>query len=453
MIAAFVGLVSPSPQEPTLPARFASIVPVLIGILIAEVALGMMTTLIPIDLASHGLKANAIGLVGSGYFLGFLIGTLTCARLVRAVGHIRAFAVFLALSADCALLMTLSHNPLLWTALRLIMGWQMSGMFLVAESWLNDKTDNATRGRTFGAYLLISWGGAALGPLAYAALKTADKSLIMVGVACATALLPMALTPVSNPPLGERKRIGLVRLFNISPMGTTCVLSSGFVNGSFYTLAPVYLERHGFSAHQIPTFLSASLVAALLVQYPVGMAADRYGRRPITVVALGLAVVVSLLFALLGGSAFWVLVVLGAVLAGVTAPLYGLGAGQTNDRVARSDYVAASGGLLFAWAIGASAGPLMAGVVMTHAGANALFFFLALFLLSLSAFTLFRMRRSAGVPTESAFIPARAAPTQVPSLDEPPLPTEEATTPEPTASQDDGAAAPFEDATGRGSST
>jgi MFS family permease len=405
-----------------LPSRFASIVPVLIGVLIAEVALGMMTTLIPLDLTAHGVRDGVIGTVGSAYFLGFLLGTLTCARLVRAVGHIRAFTVFLALAADCALLMTLTDRPIVWAGLRLIMGWMLSGMFLVAESWLNDKTDNATRGRTFGAYLFISWGGAALGPLAYGQLRDANHSLIMVGLAFATALLPMALTPVSNPPLGERRRFSLGRLFNTSPMGATCVIASGFVNSSFYTLAPVYLERHGHSQQQIPSFLSACLVAALVVQYPVGMAADRFGRRPMTVVALALAVVVSILFSVLGTAPFWVLVILGAALAGVTAPLYGLGAGQTNDRVARSDYVAASGGLLFGWAVGSSVGPVVAGVIMAHAGANALFVFLAVTLLALSGFTLLRMRQTAGVESESAFVPARAAPPQLSGLDEPPGP-------------------------------
>ena len=400
-------------------ARFASIAPVLLGVLIAEVALGMMTTLIPLDLASHGVRAGVIGIVGSGYFLGFLLGTLTCARLVRAVGHIRAFAVFLAVAADCALLMTVTDRPIIWAGLRLLMGWMLSGMFLVAESWLNDKSDNASRGRTFGAYLLVSWGGAALGPLTYGLLRSADRSLIMVGLAFATALVPMALTPISNPPLGERRRFTLRRLFNTSPMGATCVIASGFVNSSFYTLSPVYLERHGHSPHQIPDFLSACLVAALLVQYPVGMAADRFGRRPMTVVALGLAVIVSILFSVLGAAPFWVLIVLGCALAGVTAPLYGLGAGQTNDRVARSDYVAASGGLLFAWAVGSSVGPIVAGVVMAHAGVNALFVFLAVTLLALSGFTLLRMRRRPGVASESAFVPARAAPTQMPELDKP----------------------------------
>jgi MFS family permease len=405
-----------------VPTRFASIVPVLLGVLIAEVALGMMTTLIPLDLTARGVPDGIIGTVGSAYFLGFLLGTMTCARLVRAVGHIRAFAVFLALAADCALLMTLTDRPVVWAGLRLVMGWQLSGMFLVAESWLNDKTDNANRGRTFGAYLLISWGGAALGPLAYGLLKDADRSLIMVGLAFATALLPMALTPVSNPPLGERRRFSLRQLFNTSPMGTTCVIASGLVNSSFYTLAPVYLERHGHSPHQIPGFLSACLVAALVVQYPVGMAADRFGRRPMTVVALSLAVVVSILFSVLGAAPFWVLVILGAALAGVTAPLYGLGAGQTNDRVARSDYVAASGGLLFGWAAGSSVGPIVAGVIMAHAGANALFVFLAVTLLALSGFTLLRMRQSPGVESESAYVPARRAPPILPELDEPPAP-------------------------------
>jgi MFS family permease len=135
-------------------ASLAPIAPVLLGVLIAEVALGMLTTLIPLSLSSRGIMAGTIGLVGSGYFLGFLIGTLTCARLVRAVGHIRAFAVFAALGADCALLMTTTHSPWVWAGLRLVMGWQMSGLFLVAESWLNDKADSTTRGRTFGAYLL-----------------------------------------------------------------------------------------------------------------------------------------------------------------------------------------------------------------------------------------------------------------------------------------------------------
>jgi MFS family permease len=401
----------------------APIAPVLLGVLIAEVALGILTTLIPLSLAAHGAAAGTVGLVGSSYFVGFLLGTLSCAWLVRSVGHIRAFAVFAALAADCTLLMTQTHSPWIWAGLRMVMGWQLSGLFLVVESWLNDKTDSASRGRTFGAYLVISWGGAAAGPMAYTLLHSADAALITVGIAFASALLPMALTPVSNPPLGERKRLSLARLYAISPLGMTCVIASGFVNSSFYSLAPVYLERHGYGRDHVPGFLSAALIAALLVQYPVGMAADRFGRRPMTFAALILAVLVSALLTFCGSAPFWALIVLGCLLSGVTAPLYGLGAGQTNDRVERSDYVAASGGLLFAWALGSCVGPALAGQVMALAGADSLFAFLAVALLLLSGFTMFRIRSRPGPPVESAFVVAQRAPTQMPEL-EPKAPTD-----------------------------
>jgi MFS family permease len=196
----------------------------------------------------------------------------------------------------------------------------------------------------------------------------------------------------------------------------TCVIASGFFNSSFYTLVPVYLERHGYGLGRVPIFLSAALIAALLVQYPVGMASDRFGRRPMTVAALGLAVVISVLLAVCGAAPFWVLIVLGCLLSGVTAPLYGLGAGQTNDRVSRGDYVAASGGLLFAWALGSTVGPVAAGAVMARAGANSLFAFLAVALLLLSGFTLLRIRQSASVPNESSFVVASRAPTLMPEL-------------------------------------
>ena len=151
-----------------------------------------------------------------------------------------------------------------------------------------------------------------------------------------------------------------------------------------------------------------------------------------TVASLGLAVIISISLAVCGAAPFWVLIVLGCLLSGVTAPLYGLGAGQTNDRVSRGDYVAASGGLLFAWALGSTVGPLAAGAVMARAGANSLFAVLAVALLLLSRFTLLRIRQSASVPNESAFVVARRAPALMAELN-PEAPPETETEPEPVA--------------------
>jgi MFS family permease len=245
-----------------------------------------------------------------------------------------------------------------------------------------------------------------------------ERLFIDTGIAFATALLPMALTRVPNPDLGPRHRFGLVRLYRISPLGVVCCLTSGLLNIAFYALAPVYLQRMGHSAGTAAAFVSVTMVAGLLVQYPVGMLAARFGRRPVTLAVLGLAMALALELGLASHMPILVLMLLGFLFAGVTAPLYGLGAGQTNDHVDRSEFVGASGGLLFAWSIGASIGPGMAGAGMGPVGPVGLFVYLAGVLVVVGFFTLARMQIRPGVPRrrQSAFVPATVAPPRLAEL-------------------------------------
>lgn len=400
--------------------RLTPIAPVLLGVTFAQMALGVMTPLIPILLLRQGVETQEIGYVASSYFLGFLVGALYCARIVARVGHIRAFAVFAAMAADAALLMALWQSVWFWALLRFIIGFNLSGLFLVAESWLNDKTDAATRGRTFGAYLLASWLGAAAGPLSLTVVAASNLMFIATGMAFATALLPMALTQISNPVLGERRRFSLARLFRASPLGVACCVTSGLVNSAFYALIPVYLKRNGYDTDAVASFTSATMVAALLVQYPIGMLSDRFGRRPMTLAALLLALGFAVGMGLSGQASITVLTGLGCCFAGMMAPIYGLGAGQTNDHIDKEEYVGAAGGLLFVWALGASAGPSAAAAAMNAVGPSGLFTYLAGILALVSLFTLARIYLRAAIPRQlqSLFVPATAAPPGIPELAE-----------------------------------
>jgi len=400
--------------------RLTPIAPVLLGVALAQVALGVMTPLIPILLLRQGVETQNIGYVASSYFLGFLAGALLCARIVSRVGHIRAFAVFAATAADAALLMALVPSAWGWALLRFIIGFNLSGLFLVAESWLNDKADASTRGRTFGAYLLVSWLGAAAGPLSLTVVQASSVMFIAVGMAFATSLLPMALTQISNPVLDRQRRFSLARLFRASPLGVVCCLTSGLVNSAFYALIPVYLRRLGHDTDSVASFTSATMVAALLVQYPIGMLSDRFGRRPVTLAALLLAFGFAGSMGLFGADSLPLLTGLGCCFAGVMAPIYGLGAGQTNDHIEPGDYVGAAGGLLFVWALGASAGPSAAAAAMNAVGPSGLFAYLAGVLALVSLFTLARIRLRAAIPRDlqSGYIPAATAPPGVPELAE-----------------------------------
>ncbi len=395
-----------------MPFRLGPIAPVLLGLICAQGALGIMTPLIPLLLLKVGASSPAIGAVASAYYIGFLLGALTADRVVMRVGHIRAFAVFASVAANAALLAVFATEAWQVGVLRLLIGYASSGMFLVVESWLNDRSDPSNRGRAFGAYLVASWGASAIGPLALNVVPASPILFVLVGMAFATAVLPMALTQQANPTVRPQAHFALLTLFRVSPVGVACCLASGLVNGAYYSLVPVYLERQGYGSESVAAFISAAMIAGLLVQYPVGIMSDRFGRRPVMVGVLIAALAMTVVMGLSGGVSFVAIASLGFVFAGMTAPLYGLGAGQTNDRMERGDYVAASGGLLFIWSLGSTISPTVAGQMMGRLGPSGLFGYLALVLVALGVFTGARMLLRGEVPRElrGAYVAAPSAP-------------------------------------------
>ena len=61
------------------------------------------------------------------------------------------------------LLHSLLIEPLGWTLIRIVSGFCMAGLFVVAESWLNGASRDATRGRILAIYMVVVTGGLAVG--------------------------------------------------------------------------------------------------------------------------------------------------------------------------------------------------------------------------------------------------------------------------------------------------
>jgi MFS family permease len=205
------------------------------------------------------------------------------------------------------------------------------------------------------------------------------------------ALIPMALTRVGNPEIGLRSHFGIIRLYRISPLGVCACFASGLINTALYGLLAVYTQHVGYSERELSILLSVSVLGGLLVQYPVGYLADRFGRRPLMLAISFAGAAVAAAIALWGAVSFYPLLAMMFTLASITAPLYALGVGQTNDYIDRKDFVAASSGLLFAWGVGAVAGPILAGALMRALGGPGLFWFLIGGLAAIAGFVLFRM--------------------------------------------------------------
>jgi MFS family permease len=380
---------------------------VLLGVALFEIALGALWPVVSRQLEEQHVAAELISIVGAAYYAGFVAGTLTCFPVIDRAGHIRAFSVFAVLAVNATLLHVVIPHPLAWAVLRAIVGYALAGAFTIVESWLNDKATKETRGRIFALYTMVAWGVSGIGPQG---LNIPDPSgtilLCLIAVVMASAIVPLALTKVGNPDIGHRTHFGILRLYRISPLGVLACFASGFINTALFVLLPLYSGQLHHSELQTSILLSVAVLGPLFIQYPVGWLADRFGRRPLMLGTTLIAIAISGAIVQLPADRFLWLVGLTLLLSGMISPLYALGVGQTNDYISKKDFVAASAGLLFAWGIGASIGPVVAAPAMRLFGSNGLFYFVSTCHVLLAGFIGYRMlaRRALSAKEQSNYV-------------------------------------------------
>ena len=371
----------------------------LLGIAVLNVGSGALIAIIGVRLSAAGAPSLVIGVITSAYFLGLLGGSVFGARVIDRVGHIRAFAVYAAADAISILLLVIVESLAAWVVLRLVAGYCMAGLTMVAESWLNHRATNVTRGRVLSLYIIVMNGAFAAGPLL---LNLGDPAgaglLVFSGILFVASLLPVALTRTGNPEIGEQARVSLRRLFALSPLGVLGALAIGLVESAVFGLGAVYGEATGLDTARISVFLAVTLGGVLVVQYPIGVLSDRFDREKVILVVAAAAAVAAALIAAAGTPAFWLLLGLGFVTGGLASPLYPLSVAETNDWIEADELVAAGAGLVLAYSVGASVGPLAGALAMEWLGPGGLFAFAAAVLAALAAYALYRVIKGLAKP-------------------------------------------------------
>ncbi|MEE8202210.1 MAG: MFS transporter [Alphaproteobacteria bacterium] len=371
----------------------------LLGIAVLNVGSGALIAIIGVRLSAAGAPSLVIGVITSAYFLGLLGGSVFGARVIDRVGHIRAFAVYAAADAISILLLVIVESLAAWVVLRLVAGYCMAGLTMVAESWLNHRATNVTRGRVLSLYIIVMNGAFAAGPLL---LNLGDPAgaglLVFSGILFVASLLPVALTRTGNPEIGKQARVSLRRLFALSPLGVLGALAIGLVESAVFGLGAVYGEATGLDTARISVFLSVTLGGVLVMQYPIGVLSDRFDREKVILVVAAAAAVAAALIAVAGTPAFWLLLGLGFVTGGLASPLYPLSVAETNDWIEADELVAAGAGLVLAYSVGASVGPLAGALAMEGLGPGGLFAFAAAVLAALAAYALYRVIKGLAKP-------------------------------------------------------
>lgn len=380
--------------------RLAPIAALLTGTFIFLLGNGLLGTLLSLRLNLAGQPTEVAGIVGSAYFVGLIAGCLRATTVIGAVGHIRAFSVFAAVSASIALAFALSPDPLFWVALRFLSGFAIAGLFMVIESWLNVSTDNTWRGRILSIYMVTIYSALGVGQFLLLSYDLKGfQTFSLVAMLFALSLVPVSLSRVPAPEILYPTILPFRQLYRLSPLGVLGCFGSGLMLAAFYSLAPIFAQNLGLPVGRIALLMSAAIIGGLILQWPIGRLSDVVDRRLVLTVAL-------FAVALAGGAimllSMWpttpvLFYVAGAVFC-LGFVVYPLSVGHANDHITTESRVAISGGLLLAYSIGAALGPVLAASAMRHAGDYALFGYIGGVALLIGLFAIWRMTRRARVP-------------------------------------------------------
>ncbi len=392
---------------------------------------------------SHGFQGNLLGIravledfnyiatgtMMSGYFIGYFIGANMVPNLVSKVGHIRVFAAFASIASLSALVHAVFVDPYVWTISRFLTGFSMIGIFIIVESWLNDRATNKTRGKVLSLYMLVTYLGMSMGNLLLNVSSPKNyEPFIMISLLFSIALVPILLTKRKPPKFKKTSSIKIKELFKISPFGSFSTFCSGFIFSAMLTMLSVYAVTMNLSVFEISVLLVGVTLAGALFQWPIGSLSDNYDRRLIIIGCCLFASIFTILSIFYSGLSFnnllteemlrfnyftigtgmnktklFIFIIL---LAGMILPLFSLNLALVNDYIPKEKFVAAGGGLNIIFGLGAIGGPIICSVLMSFLGPNGFFVHLLFFLLVISLFGIFRLtRRKYEDNPESTFTP------------------------------------------------
>ncbi len=362
-----------------------------LGMFMMMIGNGMQGTLLGLRGDIEGFSTFSLSLVMSAYFVGFLFSSKITPQLIQRVGHVRVFAALASTVSAVLILYPALAEPAYWIIGRVIIGFCICGVYITAESWLNDSADNSTRGLSLSVYMIVQMAGIVVAQYLVTVADISGYVLFVIpSVLVSLSFAPILLSVRPTPLFEQAKPMTLRHLVEASPLACLGMFLLGGIFSAQFGMAAVYGAQAGFSVGQISLFIAVIYIAALVAQYPIGWISDRIDRRLLIVATTFIGGVGGLLAFLFPGD-FNVVLIAAALVGGTSNPLYALLIAYANDYLEKEDMAAASGGLLFINGVGAIAGPIIVGWIMGLMGTHAYWLYLALLSLCIGLYALYRM--------------------------------------------------------------
>ncbi len=404
------------------PSPLRAVSGLIVSMALVAIGSGLMFAFIPVKLGELGFSPSVAGWILTGMAAGGFVGCLYTGRLVKRVGHARAYMTLAALTILSHVFLALTNDPAVWTAARMVYGFAVTGLFIVSQSWLNDASPNEWRGRVMAIFYMAYVVCIGIGGYMISFIDTGTAAGPLLAVSLVTlAILPVGTTILRAPLPPEHVSIALRAVWKISPVGLAGLLAVGGLTLLVQGFAPIYAQAEGYSQSQIGLLLFLMQFGMIAVQLPLGALSDRIDRRYVLVAATLLIVIFAGLAARNDGDALWLLILLFAVWAGATETIYAVANAHANDRASPEYYVAVSTTMLFAWSLSGFVIPGFATLMTSFFGVKAFMYVAIAIAAAYGLFVVYRMaqREAAAADEHVAYEPRAAQAVYAPELSAP----------------------------------
>lgn len=393
----------------------------ILSLLTIMLGVSFFNTFMSVRVSSDGWSNFMTGLVYSAYYAGMMLGAIYIERVIKRTGHIRAFALFAAITACSIILQSFTLSPIPWLLFRFITGVCCAGLFIVIESWLLLLSSTNTRGVVLSIYMIAIYTGQSLGQflLNFFTISSILPFNFTV-VFCTLSIIPVCFMRASAPTISDTEYVNIFYLFRKVPFGFLGNLVSGLILSSFYALGPVFAGDLGLSLFQISLVMSVTIFGGMALQWPIGLFSDLFPRKTMLIITSLILMSFCLVLFLVPHMPFPLLLVILFFYGGFSFTLYPISISYCCDFFPSSGIISITSAALIIYGIGCIAGPLLSPLVMEVTSASGLFLYSAILSLLLALYGL-RKQPNPSEPSENKepFQPFPSTSTRIGEFEQP----------------------------------
>jgi len=252
-----------------------------------------------------------------------------------------------------------------WLVLRFITGCALGLSWIATEVWLNGISGDDSRGTVMGIYGTVFSAGVMMGPALLEWTGTRGFLPFAVGSACLLlTLAPLAaMQRVSGSVPAFTPMRDLAATVRRAPVVMLAALIAGLVESAELTLLPLFGVHAGFPERGALLLVTVFMAGNVVLQAPIGMLADRVGRRLILGVCALLSCIGPLLLLpwLARPALLWPLIF---VWGGTLYAFYSQGVAILGQEYAAAELPTANTVFVMVYCLGGVIGPSVGGLAM-----------------------------------------------------------------------------------------